>query len=41
MAAKKPQVEMPKQDVKERIHNFEEVALGYSEDHALEEASGS
>jgi glutamate synthase (NADPH/NADH) small chain len=39
MAAKKPQVEMPKQDVKERIHNFEEVALGYSEDHALEEAA--
>jgi glutamate synthase (NADPH/NADH) small chain len=39
MAARKPQVKMPKQRVEERIHNFEEVALGYSKDQAMEEAT--
>jgi len=32
-------VEMPRQDPKERAHNFNEVALGYSEEQALEEAN--
>lgn len=31
--------EMPSQDAKERIHNMDEVALGYSEDMAVLEAS--
>jgi len=29
---------MPRQDAKERVHNFNEVALGYSEEQAVEEA---
>ncbi len=32
-------VEMAKQDPKERVHNFQEVALGYTEDEAVQEAS--
>lgn len=32
-------VEMAKQDPKERIHNFQEVALGYTEKEAVQEAS--
>jgi glutamate synthase (NADPH/NADH) small chain len=36
---KKEAVEMPKQKPKERVKNFNEVALGYSEAQALEEAS--
>ncbi|MDP2899799.1 MAG: NADPH-dependent glutamate synthase [Candidatus Bathyarchaeota archaeon] len=39
MAAKKPQAEMPKQSVEKRIHNFDEVALGFDERLALEEAA--
>lgn len=39
MAHKKPQTEMPKQDVEKRIHNFDEVALGFDEQLALEEAA--
>jgi glutamate synthase (NADPH/NADH) small chain len=31
-------IEMDKQDVQERIHNFYEVALGYNEEQALAEA---
>ena len=31
-------IEMPRQDPIERGHNFNEVALGYSEEQALEEA---
>ncbi len=38
MANLKPEVEMPKQSPEERIHNFEEVAKGYTEEMALEEA---
>jgi glutamate synthase (NADPH/NADH) small chain len=38
MAAAKPQVEMPKQLPEDRVNNFEEVALGYTEEMALEEA---
>ena len=38
MAALKPEVEMPKQAPEERIHNFEEVAQGYTEEMAVEEA---
>lgn len=38
MAARKPQVEMPKQAPEDRIHNFEEVAKGYTEEMAVEEA---
>jgi glutamate synthase (NADPH/NADH) small chain len=34
----KPEVEMPKQSPEERIRNFEEVAKGYTEEMALEEA---
>jgi glutamate synthase (NADPH/NADH) small chain len=30
---------VPKQDPKERIHNFNEVSLGYAEEQALKEAS--
>jgi glutamate synthase (NADPH/NADH) small chain len=37
--SKKTQVAMQKQDPKDRISNFEEVALGYTEEKALEEAS--
>jgi glutamate synthase (NADPH/NADH) small chain len=36
---KKEAVEMPKQEPKVRAKNFNEVALGYSEEQALEEAS--
>jgi glutamate synthase (NADPH/NADH) small chain len=36
---KKEAVKMPKQKPKERVKNFNEVALGYSEEQALEEAS--
>jgi glutamate synthase (NADPH/NADH) small chain len=36
---KKEAVEMPKQEPKVRAKNFNEVALGYSEEMALEEAS--
>ena len=38
MAEWKPEVEMPKQSSEERIHNFEEVAKGYTEEMAVEEA---
>ena len=31
-------VPMPKQPPEERIHNFNEVALGYTEEQALKEA---
>jgi glutamate synthase (NADPH/NADH) small chain len=36
---KKEAVEMPKQEPKVRVKNFNEVALGYTEEQALEEAS--
>jgi len=36
---KKEVVEMPKQEPKIRVKNFNEVALGYSEEQVLEEAS--
>ena len=36
---KKEEVEMPKQDPKVRVKNFNEVALGYTEDQAFEEAT--
>ena len=36
---KKEVIEMPKQDPKKRVRNFNEVALGYTEEKALEEAS--
>jgi glutamate synthase (NADPH) small chain len=39
MAIKKPQVEMPKQEIMKRVHNFDEVALGFTEENALDEAS--
>ncbi len=39
MAARKPQVDMPRQKPQDRVHNFEEVATGYTEEMALEEAS--
>jgi glutamate synthase (NADPH/NADH) small chain len=32
-------VRMPEQDPKERIHNFEEVAKGYTIEDAIEEAT--
>ena len=35
---KKEAVPMPKQDPKERIHNFNEVALGYTEEQVVAEA---
>jgi len=35
----KKAIPIPKQSVEERIHNFYEVALGYSEDQAVMEAS--
>jgi glutamate synthase (NADPH/NADH) small chain len=38
MAFNKPAVDMPKQLPEERIHNFEEVAKGYTKEMALEEA---
>ena len=38
MALRIPRHEMPCQDPLERAHNFDEVALGYSEDTAVEEA---
>ena len=34
-----PHMDMPVQDPHERIHNMSEVALGYTEDEALAEAS--
>jgi glutamate synthase (NADPH/NADH) small chain len=36
---KKEAVKMPKQAPKERVKNFNEVALGYSEEQAIEEAN--
>jgi glutamate synthase (NADPH/NADH) small chain len=36
---KKEVIEMPKQEPKVRVKNFNEVALGYTEEKALEEAS--
>jgi glutamate synthase (NADPH/NADH) small chain len=36
---KKEVIEMPKQEPKARVKNFSEVALGYTEEQALEEAS--
>lgn len=36
---KKEEVKMPKQDPKIRVKNFNEVALGYTEEQALEEAT--
>ena len=36
---KKEEVKMPKQDPKVRVKNFNEVALGYTEEQALEEAT--
>ena len=36
---KKKVIEMPKQDPKKRVRNFNEVALGYTEEQTLEEAS--
>jgi glutamate synthase (NADPH/NADH) small chain len=38
MAFKEPQTEMPKQAPEERIHNFLEVAEGYTSDLAIKEA---
>jgi glutamate synthase (NADPH) small chain len=38
MAHRNPQMEMPKQAVEQRVHNFDEVALGYIEELALMEA---
>ena len=38
MASKAPRHEMPVQDAKERITNFDEVALGYAQETAVEEA---
>ena len=38
MSDRVTKVEMPKQDPKERIKNFNEVALGYSPEQAVEEA---
>jgi glutamate synthase (NADPH/NADH) small chain len=39
MAFDTPQVEMPKQTPEERVKNFDEVALGYTEEQAIQEAS--
>ena len=39
MALKKSRTEMPVQDPEVRKSNFDEVALGYTEEMALEEAS--
>ena len=36
---KKEEVKMPKQDPKVRVKNFNEVALGYTEEQAIEEAT--
>ena len=36
---KKEEVKMPKQDPKVRVKNFNEVALGYTEEQAMEEAT--
>jgi glutamate synthase (NADPH/NADH) small chain len=38
MAQFGPQIEMPKQEPEERVRNFDEVARGYTEELALEEA---
>lgn len=38
VAAKKTRTPMPEQDPKERIHNFSEVALGYTQEEAIREA---
>ena len=37
--AQKPRIAMPEQAPEERIHNFEEVTLGYSREQAMLEAS--
>lgn len=39
MSFDKPATDMPKQSPDERIHNFEEVAQGYTKELALEEAA--
>ncbi len=39
MAFNQPATEMPKQRPEKRIHNFEEVAQGYTEELAMKEAS--
>jgi glutamate synthase (NADPH/NADH) small chain len=39
MAFNQPATEMPKQSPEERIHNFEEVAQGYTEELAIKEAN--
>ncbi len=36
---RKPRTAMPEQEAAARARNFEEVALGYSEELALDEAS--
>ena len=38
MAKGGPRNDMPQQDAARRIKNFDEVALGYSEQQALDEA---
>ena len=38
MAFNQPAIEMPKQSPEERVHNFEEVAKGYTEEMAKKEA---
>lgn len=38
MAFNQPAIEMPKQSPEDRIHNFEEVATGYTEEMAKKEA---
>jgi glutamate synthase (NADPH/NADH) small chain len=38
MAFDKPSVKMPKQSIEERVHNFMEVAKGYTGEMAIEEA---
>jgi glutamate synthase (NADPH/NADH) small chain len=38
MAHRNPPSEMPKQSVEKRVHNFDEVALGFNEELALQEA---
>ena len=39
MAFNKPAIDMPKQMPEERIHNFDEVTIGYTKEMALEEAT--
>jgi len=38
MAKNKERIDMPRQEIEKRIRNFEEVALGYTEQMALLEA---